>query len=496
MRLRSHFFVSMILYMEKTPNFNFEKRKSEAEVPELNETQRKGLRGLLNSLGVKLKPMTEDFELDNKSSEEHESKSKEGLEEEEPIPTRMSRRDFLKTSAGVVAAGALGPVIGYNVLGIGKQKEDKEEELESKTEKIENSLLFAVEIEGYKAFAELSKDEVLFLDENNAPVGEPQKFRDIVVKRKATASSNPSHVRPDGTIEYKLSPGKINEIGLPENGLASEWLDYVQTLKQAENPNQKIKRRMNVVGSFLSAYKEKDEPELVAKIAKGEIDKNIDIVKYFADKPVRGAEDFSRFEYAQKINFRSESDTIRNRPALPITVQKELKRILPGLFAQESKFNAGLVSKSKATGLAQIKPDVWKEYKGTTDVSLSMMEQMEVVGELMSDNYYYVLHFAGDDAVRVLKEKFNSDEDFNEELITPLIINAYNAGGPMIGKVIKDFVNNVSSDEMVSGRDLFLQIVDYAKENNRKEFKNYADEAREYVPRVYAMAEVLDETVG
>lgn len=508
--------------MEKTPSFNpqkkksepefetkektpygpvlgrIEKAKSEQEFVELDEVQRKGLRGLLNSLGVKLKPVGVESESDSESHEEQEKKSVEKLdEEEEPAPSMMDRRGFLKTAAGVVAAGALGPVVGYSVLGIGKNKEGQEEKSESEIERTDSESFFSSEIEGYKAYAGLSKDEVLFLDENNTPVGKPQKFRDIIISKKANASTNPDHIQSDGTVEYKLSPGKINEIGVPEKGPAGEWLNYVQSLEQAENPNQKIKRRMNVVGSFLSAYKEKDEPELVSKIAKGDINKNVDIIKYFADKSVRGAEEFTRLEYARNmIEFRSEPDKRRNRPAIPETIQNELKRILPGLFAQESKFNAGLVSRSKATGLAQIKPDVWKEYRGTEDVSLSMREQTKVVGELMSDNYHYILHFAGDKAVKVLKEKFNSEEEFFNDLMTPLIVNAYNAGGPMMGKAVKDFVDNVSDEEISSGRDLFLQIVNYVKENNKGEFKNYADEAREYVPRVYAMAEVLEETIG
>lgn len=502
--------------MERPPRFNQEKKESELkvveetpygpvlrrekvdepELVELNKTQRKGLRDYLSSLGVKLNSIMEERE----EAEEAEDESDES--DEEPAPT-MSRRTFLKGAAAITASAVGGYKLGKFVGETGRREElSKSEDLlpeqdqEVLIEEIEETPIFAAELEGYKALVELSKDEVLFLDENNVPVGKPQKFCDFIIKKKATSSINLNHVQSDGTVEYKLSPGKMNEIGIPEKGVAKEWLDYVQSLNQAKNLDKKIKRRMNVVASFMSAYKEKDEPELVSKIASGEISKNVDIVRYFANKPVKGAEEFSRMEYSQNsIDFRSEPDMRKNRPAVPESVQTELKKLIPGMFAHESKFNAGLVSSSGAAGLAQIKPDVWKEYRGTEDVSLSLIEQIEVVGELMSDNYHYILHFAGDDAIKILKEKYDSEDEFNKNLMVPLLINAYNVGGPMMGRVIKGFVNQISFDDMCSGKDLFLQIADYAKENNKEGFGDYANEAREYVSKVYAMSDVLNKAV-
>ena len=82
--------------------------------------------------------------------------------------------------------------------------------------------------------------------------------------------------------------------------------------------------------------------------------------------------------------------------------------------------------------MAQIMPATWKEYKGDTEISLRMDEQLDVVGKLVSDNYHYLTHYA-ENELPVLRSKFDSEEEFEAELVTPLLVNAYNVGGPATG---------------------------------------------------------------
>ncbi|MCA9361893.1 hypothetical protein KC906_00820 [Candidatus Kaiserbacteria bacterium] len=213
----------------------------------------------------------------------------------------------------------------------------------------------------------------------------------------------------------------------------------------------------------------------------------------YANKPVRGNEALSRMEYAkQAVTFRSEPDTRRGRPAIPPPLQAELRKLMPGWLAQESRFKGDVVSSSAAAGIAQIKPKTWAEYRGTEEVSLRMDEQIKVFGELVSDNYHYILHFAGKEAIDTLRSRFTSEESFLEELMAPLMVNAYNAGGPLIGKMLKRFVDEVSVENMKTGRELFLQIADFAAAGDDDLLDGYNTEQREYVSRIHAFQSKLD----
>jgi hypothetical protein len=342
---------------------------------------------------------------------------------------------------------------------------------------------FTAEIAEHKAITQLGKNEVLFLDAQHQIVGEPFVFQDFVDIK----------VKSDGSVmdQYLYTPGKINAAGFPEGGIAGEWLDYVQAQVQADYPEQKIHARVNVVPDFQAAYAESDEPELVAGIESGEISHYDDIVSYFAEKPVNGAEHLNRMEYAQKrISFRSHSEA--GRPAVPQSVQEEFKKVLPGLLAHESKFNAGLTSSTGAKGLAQIMPATWQEYKGDTEVSLRMDDQLDVVGKLVSDNYHYLTHYA-ENELPILRSQFESKEEFETELVTPLLVNAYNVGGPAIGLLVKEFVQHTPADELLSGKDLYMQFRDFAQSSEKGKEFYYGSEAGKYVTGVYGNTAMLEE---
>ena len=404
---------------------------------------------------------------------------------------KLTRRGFL----GGFAAAAASAGVAYKLSqdaepeapepAVLKPEPETLPEPESEVEMIpQSNERFMAEVSGYVAFTQLEKDEVLFVNEFNQPVGQPRKFADYVDVKK----------NDDGEVvmeEYLYTPGTLDENGLIEGGIAGEWLNYVQAMVEAEFPNETVARRMNIVADLRAACAEDDEPELVSAIESGEITSYDQIVSYFAEKPVRGAEEYNRMEYArEKIVFRTQEQA--GRPAVPETVQAAFREIIPGLFAQESKFNAGLVSATGAVGLAQIMPATWEEYRGTQEVSLSMIEQVAVAGELVSDNYHYITHFGGE-ALSGLQSQFNSAEEFQRDFIVPLMINAYNAGGPLMGQLVAAFAAEIPVEERTTGKDLFLQFADWAKENNEGVFEMYGEHAREYTARVYANAQMLEQ---
>lgn len=442
-------------------------RESDPGPRDLSSEERGNLRDTLSDLGVSL----------NESSDEEDE------------PESAGRRNFLRGAIATAVAASVPSVVNKNEevsFDTASEEVTEPEEVES-VEQVDTSESFNAQVEGFAAFTQLQKDEVLYVDESGRPVG------------RATLEDFEGPLPPGMEAKegqapvYLYSVGERDETGLPVDKIPPRWRQFKQAELQAKNPNRPIVRDMNVVADFQAAYNEADEPELVAKIANGEIDSYDEIVGYFVEKPVNGHEEYNRLEYTRtNLRFRSEDDEERGRPAVPELVQEELRRVVPGLFAQESKFNAGLVSSAGAAGLAQIKPQTWKEYKGTDEVSLRMDEQLEVVGELMSDNYHYLLHYAGEN-IEKLREQYDTEEEFNKDLIVPLLVNAYNVGGPGIGKMVNDFVENTPQEFMASGKDLFMQFSDFSYESNSEDGNAYGDDAREYVQRVYGNQATLDK---
>lgn len=463
-------------------------REGDPEFRDLDKGERSGLRGLLDSLGV---PLKEDAASD-----------------EEDEPASPGRRNFLKTAGAAAIAASIPTKLGDGTSNV---EPEPEEPVVESTEVLPSSEMFDAEVEGYEAFVKLRKDEVLYLDASGRPVGSPATLENFVGPLPEGVE-----VKEGQAEEYLYSIGEVDELGLPVDKIPPRWLNQVQEQYAVEFPDKQIARRMNVVADFQAAYNEADEPELVSKIASGEISSYDEIVSYFVEKPVRGNEEYNRMEYAQKmIAFRSEPDEERGRPAVPEAVQDGLRRAIVGLFAQESKFNAGLVSSAGAAGLAQIKPRTWWEYtrekkvyasseeeqaaweaaKDSVEVSLRMDEQLRVVGELMSDNYHYLTYYAGD-SLDVLRGQFSSEEEFQRDLVVPLLLNAYNAGGPAIGKTVKEFIDNMPAEYLASGKDLFIQYADFTKESQTENADDYGDDAREYVPRVFGNLAMLEDKYG
>jgi hypothetical protein len=403
----------------------------------------------------------------------------------------LSRRSFLKKSAVGMAGIAIGGVLISEGLKDSSEdrdttKEFKESDPEEKESVSENSERFEAEKLGYKALMLLRKDEVLFVDENNTPVGKPVKLQDFVVYREPTADVPQNQIREDGTVAYNLSPGKMNEVGIPEGGIAGEWLDYVRETVQKSYPNQVIAETFHSVTDFEAALNEDDEPDLIRDINSGKIVTRADIVAYFAKKEVVGAEEYSRARYVKEM--------VKFSNDIPKCATDEFKRLLPGLCAQESKFNAGVTSSATAIGIMQIIPDTWEQYQGSRDGSRSLSEQLVVAGNLISGMYFRLQELIGEDILRILREQYNSEEDFQKDFLVPATINSYNAGEFRVADGVKSFVRRYSLRELPSGKDLYLAVADHARKSNESELlSRYGNDSREYVTKVYANADVMEE---
>lgn len=398
------------------------------------------------------------------------------------------RRIFL------IKAGAATAVTAAGVAGVSRLFDEPAVEDAPRVEekevvpKIDDD--FEKEVTGYTAQLFLAKDEVLFVDESNVPIGEPLSLGTVYSERRPpNENTKPEQIGEDGMRAYAVRSGETNQLGLPIDGIAPEWQAKAKAEVQARHPDQLIDRMLHVHKDFNKAVTETDEPELVAGITRGEINRPIDIVQYFADKPVRGAEYLSRREYV--------SEAVVFKDVVPTTVQREFCRLLPGLCAQESKFNAGLESSVGALGIFQIMPYVWKFYDGEVGGHTSLKQQAEIVGSYLSDLYCQVKPLIGEDLFAQIQDMYDSKEAFQTQFLVPVILNAYNAGIGRLAEAVKLYFEKTSTEQQSNGSGLFLAIADFAEDSKDGQYlMKYCEHSREYVPKIYAQVAALEEVYG
>jgi hypothetical protein len=331
---------------------------------------------------------------------------------------------------------------------------------------------FLNELAGYSQLLSLRGDEVLFVDENNVPIAPPVKIQPM----------------------YGEDPGVVNKHGLPIEGIRGQWLDAAREALKfaypdiAYDPEHDIPKQYNVVAQFRAALDQIDEPELVAGIEAGTIETYRDIVAYFADKPVRGAEHMTRMKYVE--------NEIRFKSNVPTVVQEQLRRIMPALCIQESGFNNDLQNRvSGARGIFQFMEDTWVNGYGRDmrDIN-SLRAQVEVAGDFFSDLYDDVQFWIGDEALAQLRQMCSGDEDrLVSEIITPLMINAYNAGSRRIGDAVKYYLAARTAEAPLPTGPfaVFHDITVYAEKSDEGSLDRYGEHAREYVPRIYGHLQAL-----
>ena len=396
-------------------------------------------------------------------------------EEEEELPQdaeALTRREALRRLAiGGAGLGIIGA--GVKLVGDIKEYNEQQEVIRQRSDE------FYAEVSGYEAQVKLKFDEVLFVDETGAPVA-VVKMEDFKIDR-------------DGE-PYLLSPGTTNEYGIIEENVPGEWLDYVRTKLTEDNPDifvdneADIPRALSVRAQFIHALKDDEEPSLVNRIKNGSITTYEDIIRYFAEKPVFDSPEMTRQQFVEeKIEFSE-----RMHPA----AQSELRNLIVGLCAQESNFHNGLVSSANARGVFQILEEVWvKDYDQDPEDFKSLEKQVEIAGKHLSRMHSRMQDKAGELAMEQLRAVHGNDEEMMQvEVLVPLTLNSYNAGPDSVGEAVRKYFEGAENRaKQLTGRDLFLDIADFARQRDGGLLGSYGEHAREYVPRIYAKAAVLNE---
>lgn len=248
------------------------------------------------------------------------------------------------------------------------------------------------------------------------------------------------------------------------------------------------------------------EPDVEASNFNTELQKRMewwltDMKTHFASalelsgKPVVGAENLTREEY---IRTKTEFNEHSVWGDLPQETQSELRRLLPALAIQESGYHNGLVSKDDAVGLLQQIPDAIDHLSGytVTEVQQSLTKQVEVAGNYFINARYVMfdsVKYGMGDVARDEIMRRHSSEELNRELLPLLLINGYNVGPAGMAGVVKQyFAVPEHRENELTGKELFFDIIEWAYACKEGAAADFGQDARNYVPKIYAAAALLD----
>jgi len=307
-----------------------------------------------------------------------------------------------------------------------------------------------------------------------------------------------------------IATGGLHKLGEHIEDIKGRSINFDEALEEYKD----FAKRHDTVRSLKKQYKETVEPELVEKIESGEVRSTLEVVEFFGSKDVVGAEEQTRIEYIQnEIQFKDIS--IEGRGEEWMIAQSELKSILPGLCAQESRFDNNALSSDKAAGIFQFMPETWeevqKEYKkinGEDSEPLSMMslKDQTVAASLHFSNIYKrLVHYSGGE-LDSIKKMFFKNGGFEKYFLVPLMINSYNAGSKRLSDAVillasefqttEDAEKVFGRDSQYLGFDVFFHLAQIADDSDTGTLGRYSEAASEYVPRIYAFADLLDRKEG
>lgn len=390
---------------------------------------------------------------------------------EELDTPKYTRREMGKvTSAGLTLGTAGGMWLGQQLERTFGGEEGKDrEQVETRETTYEPSELFNRERSGYEVlYGELKRNEILFINEEGVPLGEPVPLEPI-----------------DG-----ISPGSIDARGLLIGEMNQAWLDRQRERVCAalevpcDLPNG-LPRQLNVIPQLREAINEGGGENINPETY-------LDIVEHFASKRVIGAENMTRLEFVRA--------RVGEALNIPPATKNELILRIPGLAAQESRFNNASESSVGAKGIFQFMPDTWRDFGYAPGDIAFLSKQVEAVGRYFSRAHTFLQAQAGE-ALRIAEQEYfqGSREDFERNFLAPVLLNSYNSGPARLASTVKWFTEEyptreslerlIGSHEGGFGKDAYQAMTSQAK----GKIPGYGRDSSQYVVRLSALAELLKE---
>jgi hypothetical protein len=215
------------------------------------------------------------------------------------------------------------------------------------------------------------------------------------------------------------------------------------------------------------------------------------VLKFGLQPTVHDPEGRNRIEYVYSM---------LHAENIPERVMEELKRLIIGLCFEESRYDAARESAEGAKGIFQIIPTTWNELGREDENIYSLVDQTRVASELFSQTYTYLNTMIGDE-LRMIREVYFTGNQrlFERYFITPVLINAYNAGMGNMGKLVHWFAHTYAQNgvpenffgevETLSGYDVFFALSRGGLINNPVAL--YKEDASRYTFKVYGATSCL-----
>jgi hypothetical protein len=334
--------------------------------------------------------------------------------------------------------------------------------------KPESGKRFKEGVEGFKiVYGELRRNQVLFVNENDGPIGEPIEL-----------------------LPYNgITPGEFDAHGFIIGSINPEWLTAQRQRICAQDKSlrcdlaHELPKQRNVIALLRQAVEEEGL----------QVETYLDVVKHYGKQRVVGAEEYDRIKYVRKYLARNTD--------LPQAVIEELARVGPGLAAQESRFDNASVSKAGARGIFQFMPDTFEGLGYTEADYSSLVAQVEAAGKYFKGAFRALDQRAHDSLTLIRYLYFENDEDFAKEFLVPVLVNSYNAGAARMAAVISWFTYKYPDRKTLTeakdgfeprGYDVFkIMSMEAREENSVPLVAGYGSDASGYVPRIYAFADLL-----
>ncbi len=252
-------------------------------------------------------------------------------------------------------------------------------------------------------------------------------------------------------------------------------------------------------------FDKNEEPELFKKIENRDVRSTLDIINFFGHKKVVGAEDTTRIDY---VRFAMQFDEIADDRWK--RVQNNLRPCIPGLCAQESRFNNNERSHSGAEGIFQFMPGTWEEVtdqlknkdrrvgKEPHNYSkLSLKDQTTVAGKHFSNIYRRLYHHAPEALEHIERIVFKNG-GFEKYFLVPLMINAYNAGSKRMADIAVAFAKVYEYEKTARHTlgyypeyDAFYALTQIGQELSTGTKAGYGKHSAEYFLKVFALSDMI-----
>ncbi len=385
---------------------------------------------------------------------------------------KVSRRTFNAGAlASLATAGYAASLYPRAEAGEAEQVAFKQEETEPKQENKErlpeSPLFYQIMLGRIIEQTELARDQVVFVDSYGRPLSE-------------AVNLTPSNGYKVSEIVWRYKGGK--PVGIP-----GSWT-RIEKEKIAAKTGVPVEE-IDMHHVYLDILKEKYQS----------FEHKVDVAKYYAEQVVPG-------DPAGRTLYEVVRDDVP-LDGLPPSIEPQMKRLMLGIAAEESRFNKNKKSPMDARGVLQTMEDTEEGYRKKHNLEsldpTDILMQVEVAGMHIETSYRELFNSAEAELNYIKDTFFGGDEtQFETCFVVPALVNAYNAGARRIAEVITWFVNEVKEGRLSAltppdmpnpaGFDVYMVMVHACAK--AKAVKRFGSDASQYTEKVYAWAVSMQDT--